>query len=125
MLVEFRQPADAKQNMRWPLRHKMQARQSQRPALFQLTVLAAAAIDRAVRHVAVPLRLTGDAGANTRKCRAAFFGDWLAAVIAIFRARSSGDPRTGTGYRILYAVVDLILYCPIASPTAGHDQLSA
>ncbi|VWX54231.1 hypothetical protein NOVOSPHI9U_60137 [Novosphingobium sp. 9U] len=89
----------------------------------QLAVLAAPPIYARVDDRLVAFALTGDAGPHARQCFPSALWDAFAAILAVFQPVSARKPCTCAPDGIGDRVVDLILYCPIARPSAGHGSL--
>jgi hypothetical protein len=68
----------------------------------------------------VAFRLAGNASAHAGQCSAALDRDWLTAVVAVIRALSSRHAKASRLDRVLHRVINLVLHCAIARPSAGQ-----
>lgn len=104
-----------------PNRYRSDTAPSVRPGgLFKLAVLAAPAVESERRRTAIPRRLALDAGANAGQNTAPSLWDFVAASLAMGFAFARWHAGTRSEDPVDDGVVDLILYCPVRGPSAGH-----
>jgi hypothetical protein len=71
----------------------------------------------------VPLGRAGDAGADAGKCFTPFSRYRLSAIVAFLGAFAARRQRSGAKDGVLHGIVDLVLNCSVASPTARHYRI--
>ena len=90
------------------------------PALFELAVFVAPAVEPDIRRAAITRRLTGDAPAYTRQGATARLRDLFTAFHATGCAFTRRHMRARSQHAIRYGVIDLVLNRPVPRPTARH-----
>src|SRR4051794_31340413 len=86
----------------------------QRPALFELAVLAAPAVEPDMHRTAITLRLARNAGPDPGKRTAARFRDFVTAFQAMALSDTRRHARPRSHDAVYDGIVDLVLHRPVA-----------
>jgi hypothetical protein len=91
-----------------------------RPALFELTVFVAAAVEPDVRRTTITRRLTRYAGLDSAHRTTARFRDFVAAFKAMGLSLTRRHVRPRSHDAVYDGIVDLVLHSSVPGPPARH-----